>query len=83
MERGLKTPVKPAGEDISVATTGKRPRTARYDEKLNAVLSASAALFASKGYERASIRDVSKATGMSLAGLYYYFSSNHSVLETQ
>lgn len=75
--------VKPgaqSGEQSGNGSTGKRPRTARYDEKLNAVLSASSALFASKGYERASIRDVAKATGMSLAGLYYYFSSKEELL---
>jgi uncharacterized protein len=55
-------------------------RTARYDEKLNAVLSASSALFAEKGFERATIRDVSHATGMSLAGLYYYFKSKDELL---
>jgi AcrR family transcriptional regulator len=60
---------------------GGRPhRTARYDKKLNDVLSASSALFARKGFERATIRDVSQATGMSLAGLYYYFKSKEELL---
>lgn len=58
----------------------KRIRTARYDKRLNTVLSASSALFASKGFERATIRDVSQATGMSLAGLYYYFKSKEELL---
>jgi AcrR family transcriptional regulator len=60
--------------------TSRRHRTARYDERLNKVLSASSALFASKGFERATIRDVSQATGMSLAGLYYYFKSKEELL---
>lgn len=55
-------------------------RTARYGKKLNAVLSASSALFARKGFERATIRDVSQATGLSLAGLYYYFKSKEELL---
>ena len=59
---------------------GRQRRTARYDEKLKAVLSASSALFAQKGFERATIRDVSQATGMSLAGLYYYFRSKEELL---
>jgi AcrR family transcriptional regulator len=59
---------------------GGRRRTARYDEKLNEVLSASSALFAKKGYERTTIRDVSEATGMSLAGLYYYFRNKEELL---
>ncbi len=71
---------KKPGGSADGGSAGRRARTARYDEKLNAVLSASSALFASKGYERASIRDVSRATGMSLAGLYYYFSSKEELL---
>jgi AcrR family transcriptional regulator len=70
---------KTAGTSDRVES-GRQRRTARYDEKLNAVLSASSALFASKGFERATIRDVSQATGMSLAGLYYYFSSKEELL---
>jgi AcrR family transcriptional regulator len=65
----------------SVSKNGdKQHRTARYDEKLNTVLSVSSALFAEKGFERATIRDVSHATGMSLAGLYYYFESKEELL---
>jgi AcrR family transcriptional regulator len=61
-------------------TVGRSNRTPRYDEKLNALLSASSALFARKGFERATVRDVSHATGMSLAGLYYYFKSKEELL---
>src|SRR5207245_11549140 len=32
------------------------------------------------GYEGASMRDLSRASGMSLAGLYYYFESNERLL---
>ena len=32
-------------------------------------------VFYKKGYEGASMRDLSRASGMSLAGLYYYFES--------
>jgi len=78
MDSDLKIPKgKPDGK---VKTAGGQHRTARFDEKLNAVLSASSALFAKKGFERATIRDVSQATGMSLAGLYYYFKSKEELL---
>jgi len=80
MVGGLKTPEMPSTDDAAAEMNGQRPRTARYDEKLNAVLSASSALFAEKGYDRASIRDVSRATGMSLSGLYYYFASKEELL---
>jgi len=68
------------GKKLKIDSAGKQRHTARYGKKLDAVLSASSALFASKGFERATIRDVSQATGMSLAGLYYYFKSKEELL---
>ena len=76
----LKSPPEDAGMGGGARTAVRRQRTARYDAKLTAVLSASSALFASKGYERATIRDVAQATGMSLAGLYYYFKNKEELL---
>jgi AcrR family transcriptional regulator len=52
----------------------------KYDQKLVFVLKTSAAIFAEKGYHSTSIRDISRATSMSLAGLYYYFSSKEELL---
>ena len=77
---GLKSPPEKTGMGGGAETAVRRQRTARYDAKLTAVLSASSALFASKGYERATIRDVANATGMSLAGLYYYFKGKEELL---
>ncbi|MGH7481851.1 MAG: TetR/AcrR family transcriptional regulator [Longimicrobiales bacterium] len=51
-----------------------------YDRKLEAILRGAAAVFAEKGYHRASIRDISRATGVSLSGLYYYFDSKEDLL---
>jgi TetR/AcrR family transcriptional regulator, cholesterol catabolism regulator len=51
-----------------------------YDEKLLGILRSSAAVFADKGYDRASIRDIAQATGVSLSGLYYYVSSKEELL---
>ncbi|MFO7260160.1 MAG: TetR/AcrR family transcriptional regulator [bacterium] len=51
-----------------------------YDEKLLEILRAAAAVFAEKGYHRASIRDISRATGISLSGLYYYVRSKEELL---
>ena len=39
-----------------------------------------AAVFAEKGFDRASIRDVAKAADMSLAGLYYYYRGKEEIL---
>ena len=52
----------------------------RYDQKLVHILKTSAAIFAEKGYHSTSIRDISRATGMSLSGLYYYFASKEELL---
>ena len=77
---GLKSPLERTGMGGGPAAAVRRQRTARYDAKLTAVLAASSALFASKGYERATIRDVAQATGMSLAGLYYYVDGKEELL---
>lgn len=54
-------------------------RTA-YDEKLESILRTAAAIFADKGYHQASIRDIARATRVSLSGLYYYFQSKEELL---
>src|SRR5688572_25476235 len=51
-----------------------------YDDKLARILRTAAAIFAEKGYHEASIRDISRATGVSLSGLYYYFGSKEELL---
>ncbi len=52
----------------------------KYDLRLVHVMKTSAAIFAEKGYHSTSIRDISRATGMSLSGLYYYFASKEELL---
>lgn len=51
-----------------------------YDEKLERLLAVAAEIFAEKGYHHASIRDLSRRAGVSLAGLYYYFDSKEELL---
>jgi AcrR family transcriptional regulator len=51
-----------------------------YDEKLESILRTAAQIFAEKGYDKASIRDIARATGVSLSGLYYYFNSKEELL---
>ncbi len=48
--------------------------------KLRHILRHAARVFAEKGYEGASIRDLSRASGVSLAGLYYYCESKQKLL---
>jgi AcrR family transcriptional regulator len=55
-----------------------RPRVA--PDKLRQILHASAQVFSEKGYDGASIRDISRASGVSLSGLYYYVKSKQEIL---
>jgi AcrR family transcriptional regulator len=52
----------------------------RYDQRLSEILTHATEVFCQKGYEGASMRDLSRASGMSLAGLYYYFESKERLL---
>ncbi|MGD0694816.1 MAG: TetR/AcrR family transcriptional regulator [Terriglobia bacterium] len=64
--------------DRRVAKTHRNSR--HFDRKLEMILREAAAVFCAKGFDRASIRDIARATGVSLAGLYYYFSSKEELL---
>lgn len=50
------------------------------EAKLQHILRHSAQIFADRGFGVASIRDISRATGISLSGLYYYFESKQKLL---
>jgi AcrR family transcriptional regulator len=56
------------------------PATRHYDEKLQLLLKASAKIFAEKGFHHTSVRDIARATKMSLSGLYYYFTTKEELL---
>jgi TetR/AcrR family transcriptional regulator, cholesterol catabolism regulator len=56
------------------------PPDSRFDRQLARVLEHAARIFCEKGYEGASMRDLSRAAGMSLAGLYHYFESKEELL---
>jgi AcrR family transcriptional regulator len=52
----------------------------RFDRRLAEILDFATEVFAEKGYEGASMRDLSRLSGISLAGLYYYFESKEKLL---
>jgi AcrR family transcriptional regulator len=52
----------------------------KFDRRLGKILTHATEVFYEKGYEGASMRDLSRASGMSLAGLYYYFESKEKLL---
>jgi AcrR family transcriptional regulator len=56
------------------------PPATRFDRRLSEILGHATDVFCKKGYEGASMRDLSRASGMSLAGLYYYFESKERLL---
>jgi AcrR family transcriptional regulator len=57
-----------------------RRRDSRFERRLSEILEHATAVFCEKGYEGASMRDLSRSSGMSLAGLYYYFESKEKLL---
>ncbi|HMG72420.1 MAG TPA: TetR/AcrR family transcriptional regulator [Pyrinomonadaceae bacterium] len=67
------------GISKSAIRNSKSDRT-RYDQKLELILRASARIFAEKSYHSTSMRDISRATGVSLAGLYHYCKSKEELL---
>jgi len=61
-----------------MATSLPTPRDS--EAKLQHILRHSAQIFAEQGFAGTSIRDISRATGVSLSGLYYYFESKQKLL---
>jgi len=67
----------------SVSTTSHVPsghQETRFDRQLAKIIEHATSVFCEKGYEGASMRDLSRSSGMSLAGLYYYFESKEKLL---
>src|SRR6202158_2413953 len=59
--------------------SGPRLET-RFDRRLAGILVHATNVFCDKGYAAASMRDLSRASGVSLSGLYYYFESKEELL---
>lgn len=68
------------GVAASTAVLPQTPRRSRFDRRLARILEHATNIFCDKGYDRASMRDLSRACAMSLAGLYYYFDSKERLL---
>jgi AcrR family transcriptional regulator len=51
-----------------------------YDERLDVFLCRAAKVFADQGYHSTTMRDLAAATGMSLAGMYYYVRGKEELL---
>src|ERR1700737_2222848 len=59
--------------------SGPRLET-RFDRRLARILVHATNVFCDRGYAAASMRDLSRASGVSLSGLYYYFESKEELL---
>jgi AcrR family transcriptional regulator len=51
-----------------------------YDQRLDTLLAAAAKTFAERGYHATSMRDLARASGFSLAGMYHYVESKQALL---
>ncbi len=67
-----------SSKGVALNATGENRATR--DERLNHILEAATMEIARVGYEKASMRMVAKASGVSLAGLYHYFDSKEKML---
>lgn len=70
---------------INSQVAGRRPESeplleTRFDRRLAKILAHASNVFCEKGYAAASMRDLSRASGVSLSGLYYYFDSKEELL---
>src|SRR5437763_10621716 len=78
------TETRPASEPFigrkSRSANGEEAADSRFDRRLAKLLHHAAHIFCEKSYEGASMRDLARATGMSLAGLYHYFESKEELL---
>ena len=54
--------------------------TLPYDERLGGLLRTAAQVFARKGYHATTMRDLSRVSGMSLAGMYHYVRGKEDLL---
>ena len=61
-----------------MTTSSSIPRDS--EAKLQLILRVSSQVFAERGFEATSVRDISSAAGVSLSGLYYYFESKQHLL---
>src|SRR5262245_33436560 len=58
----------------------RNPQFSKYDEKLEFILRTASQIFAEKGYHPTTMRDISRATDVSLSGLYHYCESKEELL---
>src|SRR6476660_3745014 len=77
----MASPAKLARAERRHSRSPRLPQNgSRFDRRLAKILEHATHVFWERGYEGASMRDLSRASGMSLAGMYYYFESKERLL---
>jgi len=61
-------------------TLTAQTKTRAFDDKLKSLLKMAAEIFAAKGYEGTSIRDISRRTNIGLSNIYYYVTCKEELL---
>jgi len=83
-ETGVSSAMVPGRKPKAAQADARKPAhevsDTRFDRRMADLLNHASNIFCEKGYEGASMRDLSRATGMSLAGLYHYFESKEELL---
>ncbi|MBM4185789.1 MAG: TetR/AcrR family transcriptional regulator [Gemmatimonadetes bacterium] len=65
---------------LTLASGPRRRARQTTQAKLDHILAGAALVFAKRGFEGATIRDVGDRVGVSLAGMYYYFTNKEHLL---
>ncbi len=65
---------------VQTVFSERKHELSRRDQKLEHILRTAAGIFAEKSYHSTSMRDIARATGVSLAGLYHYCKSKEELL---
>ncbi|HEY6122580.1 MAG TPA: TetR/AcrR family transcriptional regulator [Pyrinomonadaceae bacterium] len=66
--------------DSAIRNSQSDVDASRYAQKLEFILRTASKIFAEKGYHSTTMRDISRATHVSLAGLYHYCASKDELL---
>jgi TetR/AcrR family transcriptional regulator, cholesterol catabolism regulator len=69
-----------SNERSTILMTSPLPTPRGSEAKLQHILRISSQVFSQQGFAGTSLRDISKATNVSLSGLYYYFQSKQHLL---
>src|SRR5947208_13715095 len=75
-----RTPETKLFPNSQFAIRNSQSSASRYDQKLEFILRTAARIFAEKSYHSTSMRDISRTTNVSLAGLYHYCKSKEELL---